>query len=344
MVQGYNLDIFLLKLDLIMATFIITGVGGNVSLGGLKFFNKHRVIGCDTRDEFNAGRYFVDRFIKSPPSCLSIKLNANNLNVEINEKYIKFIKNIVKEENVDLVLANPDPDVYALSTCSEIPLVTSSPSSILLSFDKYKTGKVLKKADVPTPSVWLRDEFPFEIFKTGKFLIKHRWGHGGIGNRQLSEATFNNLTERDIITEQIDGNEFAVFLTFNKGKLAVEGAFQKRLYFAGEGRWNITVDRPDLIKIACQAIHAICRLPHGTYHVDIMNNMVLEINTGRSFGGTPDPYLCWASNINLPEVLLAIANKEPLERKRILTNIKMTNFNNYLFEYKNELSLFRGEL
>ena len=203
-------------------------------------------------------------------------------------------------------------------------------------------GRALAATSMATPHVWLPREVDDDMAASGALMVKHRWGAGGQGNRPLTPGNLGELGEREIVTERVEDDEHAVFLTYDRGEVALEGAFQKVLYFAGEGRRNLTVDRPELRELARAAVAALTPEPHGTYHVDIMGDRVLEINAGRAFGGTPDPYLCWAAGISMPETLLKIATGEKWEYRRVPGGIRMTHFNNYLFEHAGREWLFRG--
>ena len=325
-----------------MATLIVTGAGGNVALGGLRSCDGHHVVGCDIRAEHNAAPQFVDRFVVAPRSLESLGLVDGKLTCTPSAVYREFITALVAEEGASALLAIPDWDVLALAHWPELPRVSTGPAPLLLAHDKYAAGRALAAASMATPHVWLPREVDDDMAASGALMVKHRWGAGGQGNRPLTPGNLGELGEREIVTERVEGDEHAVFLTYDRGEVALEGAFQKVLYFAGEGRRNLTVDRPELRELARAAVAALTPEPHGTYHVDIMGDRVLEINAGRAFGGTPDPYLCWAAGISMPETLLKIATGEKWEYQRVPGGIRMTHFNNYLFEHAGREWLFRG--
>lgn len=324
-----------------MAKLILTGCGGNVSLGGLQSRAGHELIGCDIRSDFNPATHLLEDFRLMPRSLLRLGLEEGELTCTPSIEYVEAMGALMEETGAEAILANPDPDVMALAHWKDFPTASDPPEALLTFHDKWAAFKAFKEVGVPTPETWLPKEVDEEMADSGKLMVKHRWGAGGQGNRKLRPSILEELTEREMVTTIVDGPEHAFFFTFDRGEVALEGAFQKVFYFAGEGRRNRSVQNPELRELAISAIQAVSKEPHGTYHVDIMGEFVTEVNAGRVFGGTPDPYLCWAAGISMVDTVYRVINGEKWEHQQVPADIEQTHFNNYLFSHEGKQWLYR---
>ncbi len=146
---------------------IVTGIGGNVGQGVLRNIRSLnldvRIIGLNILP-FSAGNYLCDRTYVVPYAY--------------DEGYISEIQQIVRLENVCLIIPTTDYEVYHLSLSQneiDAKVVASSPEIAKIYLDKYLTYKHHSKLAIPFAKSWLPDEFNFEV---KDIIVKPREGRG----------------------------------------------------------------------------------------------------------------------------------------------------------------------
>jgi hypothetical protein len=334
-----------------MDTVILTGSGGCVALGGLAPLRAagFRVVGTDAEPTFSPGAYLCDDYRSVPRALKSERITGGRVEVEANPAWHDRIMELLDELSPAALLVNPDPEVLAIAGWHrDLPLLFPSGEQILASHDKRETQRILHAAGVDLPRA-----VDMGAFEAGckavldaelKLFAKEQASAGGQNARvieTLEEAVVVRASQPGMLFyEFLPGDEFAVFLLYRDGELFVEGSFRKHQYKWGQGLRNETVDDDRLFALGDKAVRALAAAfdekPHGTYHVDIRNTAggepkVLEINTARAFGGTPDAYVAFASEVNLPAIYVDLVRGETPKRQRVRGGIRQLQFHNYVF-------------
>jgi len=336
-------------------TVILTGVGGNVSLGGIKPLKAlgYTIIGTDVEDDLSPGKYLVDVFSQTDSALLDFRLaDQNHYRARINEIYISKMRNLCEKYDPCVVIPNPDPEVLALCKFrKDFPVLLPSYEQKLATFDKYRAYTILEKNHITTPEFLLPlnerelEEYLDEMLDRFNVVFTNaRASRGGENSGKIwdfkSSLKFFYEFGHQLLLEYLPGREYAVVLVYRDGKRYLKGAFQKLKYGCGQGLKNITVNDRRLFELAEKGVEAINKeydeTPNGTYHVDIKedNNKrkkVMEINAGRAFGGTPDSYIFYAGGINLPHTYIRLASGEDVKEFTLKEGIIQLQMNNYVF-------------
>lgn len=333
---------------------ILSGCGGNVALGAFRPLKeaKYEVIGTDVEERLSPGRYLADGFKKVERALLELKAEGRSLGARINRNYVSQMKKLCEEYSPDSLLANPDPEVLALSSYrQELPVLLPSYEQKLATLDKYRAYGILEKSRAPVPKYYLplnrrelEEGLSGLLEEGGCAFTNARASHGGESSGKIEDmesgmAHFKIFGEQ-LLLENLPGREYAVILLYRRGRCHLRGAFQKLKYGCGQGLKNISVEDKQLFKIARNGVGAISRefgeRPQGTYHVDIKEDgegkrKIMEINAGRALGGTPDSYLFYAGGINMPHIYTSLCMGEDVGRQSLQGGIVQLQMNNYLF-------------
>lgn len=159
-----------------------------------------KVIITDAND-LNAGKYFADRFFKSP------RVGSKS--------YLPFMKKIIKQNRIRLILSVIDPELLLLAKYKEIfaelgaKTLISSLKSLEIANDKRKTAEFFKKIGIFSPEI-----FEFEQVKKFPVFIKPYDGSASkfvykADNKRELEV-FYKMVPNPIILQFIDGQEYTI--------------------------------------------------------------------------------------------------------------------------------------
>ena len=145
-----------------MPNVLVTAVGGDVgrSIAYLMrlHFGDFRLVGCDVRDSAKA-RAAVDEFVLAPPADA--------------DGYVKWLRNLVRDCGISLVIPTSDAELAVLVTEAELPMITAGGTAIEIGQDKLSTSRFLESVGIPGP--WTVDSFPPPSLPC---IIKPRSGQG----------------------------------------------------------------------------------------------------------------------------------------------------------------------
>lgn len=259
--------------------------------------------------------------------------------------YISTINRICKENQIDVLHAQPDSEVLILSQLrNELNCKIFLPdhAEIVLSSDKFALAKVLAGSSIPTPetaygqSAQEIQNICSTLFQNHeKLWVRARNGAGSRASLPISneEQAINwikwwieekGMTWSDFqISEFLPGEEFALQTIWQHGNLVAAEARMRIKYLYGflspSGQSSTpsvakTTSNPKVYEIGISAIKALSKRPNGVYCVDMKTDKygavkVTEINTGRFF--TTSNFFSHAG-VNMPLMSVRAAMGERL--------------------------------
>ncbi|HKW07141.1 MAG TPA: hypothetical protein VJS19_06170 [Candidatus Dormibacteraeota bacterium] len=262
--------------------------------------------------------------------------------------YLEAIRNVVRRYQVDVVHAQPDPDVRAISRYrDQIGAATFLPTAaaIDLAADKLAFGQAMRERSVGVPEVSTIDSEAALKKVVDSMLKRHEklWVRArvGAGSRaslpvRTSEQALGwvrwwiaekGMSATDfMVSEFLPGREFAYQSIWQDGEMIAGQARQRVEYLYGHltpsGQTSTpavarTVAEPAVDDLAMAAIKALDANPNGVYCVDIKESAggkpkVTEINTGRFF--TTSNFFAHAG-LNMPDMLVRCAVGERPARR-----------------------------
>lgn len=317
-----------------MKRILITGAGGSAAAN---FIDALRLSDEDY--------YFVGTDIK-PYHLAFTPLDARFIVPPCHDpRYLKTINQIIKQEKIDFVHAQPDPEVLFLSQHRakvDARLFLPRHQTIVACSDKARFNNILQQANVPVPlafhltdratlkaalqklrskndTAWLRAirgagskaSLPVSYYRHAIAWIDYWHTHKGLD--------FSDF----MISEFLPGREFAFQSVWNQGRLVVSQARERVEYIFGNltpsGQTSSpsvarTVNRDDVNRIATEAITAIDAHPTGVFCVDMKEDghgvpRVTEINCGRFF--TTSNFFAHAG-VNMPDIYVRLAFDESI--------------------------------
>jgi biotin carboxylase len=255
--------------------------------------------------------------------------------------YAEALVGAIEQYGCDVVHAQPDPDVRAVSMLrGELPARTFLPehSVLELAADKLAFARAMAAAGLPTPeSIDYGDDLGEIAAATDELLARHEqvWvrARRGAGARaslpvrtgEQARAWISWWTDEKqmrgsefMASEMLPGREFAYQSLWQDGEL-IAGQLRERLvylygFLTPSGQTSTpqiarTVALPEVDATAQVAIRALDPRPNGVYCVDIKESaggvpMVTEINAGRFF--TTSNFFA-AAGLNMPDMLVRCA-------------------------------------
>jgi len=187
---------------------LITGSGGPAGINALRFLPSHiRRVACDAdenaRKRMEKAGITDIRFYNVPP--------ANH------PEFLKALKRILKEENIDMVIPTVDEELLILAEKQEeidAKILISPYETIKTCNDKLLLYEVFKGFDFcPRYLVTQRREELLGLFGRNKVLVKPRVSRGsrGVHVFETPEAVRGELiTEKNIFCEYLPGREYTV--------------------------------------------------------------------------------------------------------------------------------------
>ena len=286
---------------------------------------KYYIVGTDC-DKYNIHRAEVDKYYLCPKAT--------------DEKYLPFIKHIIKKEKIDFLHSQPEIEAYTIGKHRDEILSTGcrlfmpKQRTIELLRDKWKSYEIWKQAGITVPEnlkINNEDDLQnaFELFGEDIWI---RETIGAAGKGSISRPTY------DIAKEHIDsrgmwGHTVAAkhlgdsqdTITWqsiwHNSKLVVAQG-RKRLYWAFGNRTQsgvtgltgtgITVSDLALDKLAIKCITVADPEPHGIFSVDFTFDKdgvpnPTEINIAKFF---TTHHFITKTGCNMPEILVELAFDE----------------------------------
>lgn len=185
------------------------------------------------------------------------------------EKTTKYIRNLLKTGNYDVVIPTVDFSAGILSKNKEefskyCLVLANDWTTYDIAVDKSKTMKVCLDNDIPCPKTFLNISCVEEIMNMDlsfPMVIKPKTSYGAIGFRRVDSKEdleqllmkIDDKIEQYVIQEYIPQTdiqyECAMFVD-NNNKVKTAVVFSKNRWFpidGGSSTLNITVERPDII-------------------------------------------------------------------------------------------------
>ncbi len=231
-----------------------------------------------------------------------------------NPIYVKEINRIIVENQIDMVMAQPDSEVMWLSEHrDEIDAITFLPpkETIRICANKHRSAEAWESVGFETAkSIKIESYSDLEnaFLELGSNLwIRAVDGAGGKGSTPASniETAWHWIqywwsrepTWKFMAQENLTGRNIAWSSVWHKGQLVI-GQGRERLEYiyphlapsgiTGTPSVARTIDEPEVNKLAIKAIMTIDPEPHGVFSVDLKyskNGLLIptEINAGRFF-------------------------------------------------------------
>lgn len=265
--------------------------------------------------------------------------------------YLKVINKIIKNEKIEFVHAQPDPEVKIISDYrNQINARTFLPSknAVDISHDKWATYQTLLQAKIPVAkTIRVKDEGSLkEIFKNipGDVWLRANTGAGGKASlpvKSIQQASMwitywldKGLKWSDFLSsETLTGTEISWLSVWKEGKLVCSQG-KERVEWVGTGASpsgvtgttaiQRTVSSQQVNDIATKTVQAVDKNPNGIYVVDTKENSsgvpcVMEINPGRFFTTS----LFFASaGVNMPYIFTQLAFGEKTARVRPYNSVR----------------------
>jgi hypothetical protein len=295
-----------------MTTLLITSMGGSGSNNMVETIRSF-----DTRGEYRIiGTHFDPyELVKSDLEDLFIVPKAVDV-----EAYCAAHEKLIREQGVDVLIANSDKEVAAFSASGkEIPCKHLLPDHRLVEpvQDKYGLYQILEKQgcpvvpNVPVASIEALPDVISSLPKGDTFWIRLRNGSGSLGAAWMHTADqarrwvelwteLRGFEPEDfIVAPFLPGRDFCVALLFQDGEFAIGKAYERLRYLTGGISISNMGSTPSAsataketlpIEISIQAVEAVYRehgrRPHGYFQLDLKCSAegtpyVTEINIGR---------------------------------------------------------------
>ncbi len=239
--------------------------------------------------------------------------------------YKERINEIISEEDIDIVIPNPDSEVGFISSIRDdirANMLLPSDKTVKILLSKLDTAKVLGDLAPETYEIENKDDLKDVIKIEKKIWLRPKSGAGGRGSIIVSDPEFGwmwikywkerGVTSSWIAQELLEGGNFNVTLIYDKhSELCGLGMMERLSYIheansptgvTGDVRIAETVNKRDIIEIAKEAVKKIDSNPVGIFSVDLIGGKITEINP--RFAGRPRLYT--SAGANLPELVVKI--------------------------------------
>lgn len=228
---------------------LVTGIGGMVGQGVLKNIRRtynHRfiIVGTDT-SLLTPGNHMCDRVYKVPPAYYQ------------DYAYVSVIKQLCKEENIQLIIPTTDWESYILARSRVTELydiaIAASPIEIaLMGLDKYRNYQLFKQYGIPFAESRLPTEYTSDF---EHWVIKPRKGRGSQG--VMFDGDYNKLDDSYIIQELLTGDELTIaFYVKKNGDLHGFIVFRRELKDGYSNRVEVVFDyNPQIEKLIKKMIY-----------------------------------------------------------------------------------------
>ena|SRR3989338_1043215 len=317
-----------------MKRILLLGCGGSAGINYIKSLRlakeKFYIVGVDIN------KYYIEMSPVDKRYLVEHKKGEE-------EAYINKINQVIKNENIEFVHAQPDPEVKIISDHrSNINSKTFLPSkkAIDISHDKWSTYTTLSKAGVPvakTLKITGIESIKEAFRECGETLwLRATRGAGGKASlpvKTIEQATMwmdywktKGLTWSDFLaSEVLTGKEVSWLSIWKDGKIVCSQGKERFEWVntgsspsgvTGTTAIQKTVHDEKVNEIATQTIHTLDNKPNGIYVVDTKENKagvpcVMEINPGRFF--TTSLFFPTAG-VNMPYIFTKLAFGEEITK------------------------------
>ena len=287
-----------------MKRILVTGAGGSA---GNNFIASLRlapepfyIVGTDT------SKYYI-------------KLSKADKNYKVanwhDKVYINQLKAIIKEENIEFIHSQPDPEVMFISEnrhLLDVKTLLPRPITIEIAHDKFWFNQEMEANKVPCPKSWLvigKERLKIICQEhRGKKWLRAIFGAGSLAALPITkyEQAYmwieywktKGLKWTDfMLSSFLPGKEYAFQSIWKDGKLITSAArerieylFQSRMPSGQSSTPTVakSVHNKQVNQIATKGILALDYNPNGIYCVDLKENYngvpcITEINVGRFF-------------------------------------------------------------
>jgi carbamoyl-phosphate synthase large subunit len=312
-----------------MKRILVTGAGGPAGVNFIKSLRiapeKFFIVGSDMN------KYYIElpdvdlRYLA--PRC-------------DDPTYTDYLNEIIKKHEIEMVHPQPDVEVRAVSENREkIKAMTFLPrkETIRTCQDKFESAKIWHRKGIPVAkTIAITDDR--SIRKAAEelgfpFWIRATSGAGGKGSTPchnietaLSWISYWRARGEDwdfIAQEYLPGRNLAFHSLWKDGELVVSQVRERLEYIypylapsgiTGTPSVAVTVDRPDVDKIATDCVLAIDSKPSGIMCVDLKERKngtpcPTEINSGRFFTTS---FFFPKAGLNLPHIYVKLAFDEKI--------------------------------
>jgi len=170
---------------------LVTGIGGNVGQGIIRNIRKTKypifVVGCNS-DDFSAGNHLCNAFYKVPYAY--------------EHDYIPTIIDIIKKEDIDLIIPSTDFEIFYLSENISVlntVVAVSNTFSTKIYLDKYLTYLHHKQCNIPFAESCLPSEFNDQF---QEYIVKPRKGRGSRGIF-INPSEVSQFSDEDYLVQQL---------------------------------------------------------------------------------------------------------------------------------------------
>ena len=237
-------------------------------------------------------------------------------------EFLPTIVKICRDHQVDLVLPLIDPDIPLLASNKSVILATGARLAVLdpqqaeICGDKWLTYAFFRDCGIPSPKAWLPETLDENV--SYPLIVRPRGGSAGVDAfkvRTHDELQFFCEYVTDPIIQQfVSGPEVTSDVICDFAGNAIAVVSRRRIAVrGGEAIKSITINDEAITEFCCriaQELRAVgpitvqCMLQDGSPRF-------IEVN-GRLGGGVP---LAIAAGVDIPALLIAAANDQPIDRK-----------------------------
>jgi predicted ATP-grasp superfamily ATP-dependent carboligase len=266
------------------------------------------------------------------------------------EKYLEYMNCLVDRFKIEMIHPQPDVEVRAISELRDkLDAMTFLPSqkAIRILQDKAESAKIWANHHIPVAKTYeiVGNKWANMLSSINEMGVKLGYpywmrattGAGGRGSTPVpnEETAIGWLMYwrgrgenwKFIAQEMLDGKNLAWTSLWKNGELVVSQCRERLQYIypylapsgiTGTPTVAVTVDRPDVDRVAQECVLAVDKKPQGIYCVDLKENSkkvpcVTEINSGRFF--TTSRFYSEAG-VNFPDIYVNLAFDEKIPKVR----------------------------
>jgi carbamoyl-phosphate synthase large subunit len=285
-----------------------------------------RIVGTDMQPATRvAGAAFVDVFEVVPGAR--------------DESYAEALLALVEREQAEFVIPIYDVEVLQVSTLAAAlaergaRTLVAAPEAVEVCNSKLATSRALRAARLPTPEtidLATADaaSLPYPV------ICKPDDGVGSKATSRVDDPAHLEIalaqTPSPVAQPLLTGTEHTVEVVADREGTAVATVTRERLETKeGVATKSRTVDRPDVTKLATEVVHALGLVGASNIQMigDDGNYEVIDVNP-RFAAGQP---LGMAAGVNLPHILLRVADGEPVPAAHAEPGLTMLRYYEEVF-------------
>ena len=199
---------------------LVTGCCGDIGQSIGKILSQSRytknLFGIDISDK-NAGQFIYQNFSVGLPFT--------------HPDYLKNIESFIEDNTIDIIIPMAEPELRffsennILDKIGKAKMITASPLSLKVGFDKFKTAEFLKSKSMPFPKTLLAKDI--ETIDTFPVILKSKTGSGSKDIHKINTMneflfyTRNNIEDyvvQEFITDK-DGEYTCGLFRCNQGEI-----------------------------------------------------------------------------------------------------------------------------